>query len=211
MIKVNINLLPKEIRDRRKGEKLILLGLSVVLIMVAALGFVYTYNNSRIADAEKELTKLKAETKKMEASIQSLQVYEQKLADINSKKGVIDKALATKIEWSKELEELMIVTPNDVSLTKLTGDAKGLTFSGTVTEVADSGSGLGHKPVAKWLLRLAGTNKKPDVWLTSSDKEGGSQSLSFSNTLKYNTVQAQPAPPSPTAQTSQPAPNNAGK
>jgi Tfp pilus assembly protein PilN len=208
MIKVKINLLPKEIRDRRKGEKFILLGLLVVTVMVVSLGFVYVYNGTRIADAETDLAKLKSETRKMEASIQSLQVYEQKLAEINSKKSVIDKALGNKIEWSKELEELMIVTPNDVSLTKLSGDAKGLTFAGTATEVADSG--LGHKPVAKWLLRLAGTSRKPDVWLTSSDKTEGSQTLSFSNTLKYKEVQEQPAPTNATAP-NQAAPNNAGK
>jgi Tfp pilus assembly protein PilN len=215
MIKVKINLLPKEIRDRRKGEKFILAGLAVIVATVLALGFTYTYNKLSIESAEKELSQLKAKTEKMQSSIQALQVYEQKLADINGKKGIIDRALASKIEWSKELEELMIVTPNEVSLSKLTGSATGLNFSGTASDASDSIPDLGHKAVAKWLMRLADTSKKPDVWLTSSDKDDGSHTLKFSNTLKFTTVAAPVALPSspaasqPTA--NQTTPNGAGK
>jgi Tfp pilus assembly protein PilN len=107
MIKVKINLLPKEIRDRRKGEKFIVIGIVVLAVTIASLGFAYTYNNMRISDGEKNLADLKAKSQRMQASIQSLQVYEQKLAEINAKKAVVDKALTGKIEWSKELEELL--------------------------------------------------------------------------------------------------------
>jgi Tfp pilus assembly protein PilN len=210
MIKVKINLLPKEIRDRRKGEKFIVIGIVALVVTIASLGFAYTYNNMRISDSQKNLADLQAESQRMQASIQSLQVYEQKLAEINGKKAIIDKALTGKIEWSKELEELMIITPNEVSLTKLTGDATGLTFGGLASEASANNADEGHKPVAKWLMRLADTSKKPDVWLTSSDEDDAGRTLKFTNTLKFKAAQAQPVSSSQITP-NQAAPNSAGK
>jgi Tfp pilus assembly protein PilN len=216
MIRVTINLLPKEISDRRKGEKFILLGVAALMVVVAGLVSVYMYNDWRIGNAQADLAKLKNETAKMQASIQSLQVYEQKMADINSKKAIIEKAVVGKIEWSKELEELMIITPNEVSLSGLRGDSTGLTFSGIASNASDGTSKLGHKPVAKWLLRLSNMNGKPDVWLNSSDKDDSTQQLKFSNTVKFKTVQTQvasssQAQPVANAGASQATPNQAGK
>jgi len=191
---IKINLLPREVQEKRKAEKLLIAGFASMLIIAMCLGALYAYGTWMIRTAEADLVKLQEQTVKMNKAIQALRVYEVKLQEVEKKRQIVDKALENRIIWSKILEELMIVTPNDVALRSLNGNADGVTFSGETkdpTDITDSG----HKMVAKWLIRLSELKLQPSVWLSSSDKQGGT--ISFSNTMKFKKEPMPPAPPNP--------------
>lgn len=194
MIVVKVNLLPGEIQDKRRAEKLILAGLIGMVAIAACLAGVFMYNIWRIDNAENDLVLLSDQVAKMESAIQELRVYEVRLAEVQKKREIVEKALADRIIWSKLLEELMIITPNDLSLATLSGNGDAVTFSGEIQDPLDAPDS-GHKPVAKWLIRLGELRLQPDVWLSSSDKQ--EKKILFSNTMRFKKEPMQPAPPNP--------------
>ncbi|MDI6815582.1 MAG: hypothetical protein QME41_00105 [Actinomycetota bacterium] len=194
MMVVKINLLPAEIQNKRRAEKFLLAGLVGMVAIAACLAGIFLYNVWRIDNAEKDLVLLSDQVVKMESAIQELRVYEARLAEVQKKKDIVEKALADRILWSKLLEELMIITPNDLSLATLSGNADGVTFSGEIQDPLDAPDS-GHKPVAKWLIRLGELRLQPDVWLSSSDKQD--KRILFSNTMKFKKEPMPPAPPNP--------------
>ncbi|MCL6471956.1 MAG: hypothetical protein K6T91_04010 [Firmicutes bacterium] len=194
MIKIHINLLPRDIKDKQKTEKYVFLAIFGIVVFAVLLGGLYAYNTWRIRNAENEVSMLKRQTAKMEAAIQSLKVYEQKLKEVQDKKAILDKAISGQIVWSKTLEELMVVTPSDVSLVSLSGNSDGITFNGQALDINDNPD-LGHKPVANWLTQLAKIHPEPEVWLTSSDKQANV--INFVSTVKFKKMPMLPAPSNP--------------
>lgn len=194
MIKININLLPRDIKDKQKVEKYIFLAIFGLVVFAVILGGLYAYNTWRIRNVENEVSMLKGQTAKMETAIQSLKVYEQKLKEVQDKKAILDKAISGQIVWSKTLEELMLVTPSDVALVSLSGNSDGITFNGQALDINDNPD-FGHKPVANWLTQLAKIHPEPEVWLTSSDKQANV--INFVSTVKFKKMPMLPAPSNP--------------
>lgn len=194
MIKININLLPREVQDKRSGEKLIVMALLGLVGFAGVLGFLYAFNSWQIKMSEDQVAMLQDQTARMNATIDGLRIYEQRLQEIQRRKQVMERAIAGQILWSKVLEEIMIATPNDVSLQSLTGNDQGITFDGLVTDPEDNPD-QGHKPVAKWLLRLADIKPQSDVWLSSTSKDEAKHVIRFSNTTKFKQLPTLPAPP----------------
>lgn len=192
MIRININLLPKELKSKQKEEKLVVLGAMALIAVACVLFAVYSFNSWKLDEEKRQVTMLSEQAKRMDQEIQRLRVYEQRLQAIQRKQQIVDKALEGSVKWSKLLEEIMMVTPNDVSLTSLNGNAEGITFNGQVLDPKDVPDS-GHKPVANWLLRLSGINPEPEVWLSSSTKQGNM--IVFSNTIKFKRTPTLPAPP----------------
>lgn len=191
---VRINLLPREIQEKRKAEKVIFTAFAGIVVVAMCLGALYAYNAWKIRNAEAELAILKDQSVKMNSAIQVLKVYEARLQIVQQKKAIVEKALENRIIWSKILEELMIITPNDVALHTLNGNADGISFSGEIQDPTDMPD-AGHKPVAKWLIRLGELKLQPKVWLSSSDKRD--EIISFSNTMKFKKEPMPSAPPNP--------------
>ncbi|NCO66091.1 MAG: hypothetical protein COW32_04815 [Candidatus Aquicultor secundus] len=194
MIKININLLPREIQDKRSGEKMIIFALLALVGFAGILGAIYAFNSWQIKMSEDRLAMLQNQTARMNTTIDGLRVYEHRLQEIQRRKQVMEKAVAGQIFWSKVLEEIMIATPNDVSLASLNGTADGITFDGSIMDPEDNPD-QGHKPVAKWLLRLADMKPQPDVWLSSATKDETKHTIHFANTIKFKELPTLPAPP----------------
>lgn len=194
MIKIRINLLPGEIKDKQKVEKFMVMAILGIALVVGLLGGLYAYNAWKIKTAEDKVALLQSEAEKINRSIQSLRVYEQKLKDVQIKKQILQQAISGQVVWSKILEELMVVTPDDVSLTSLSGNSDGITFNGQVPDLGGNPD-TGHKPVADWLVHLAQINPTPEVWLISSEKQ--KNTVNFISTLKFKNSSVPPAPPRP--------------
>lgn len=179
---IKINLLPREIRERRKAERLVPLMIFGLFTLACSLCALYAFNVWRISTAESQVAILSNQTQVMNDCVQTLIVYEQRLQEVQKKKQIAEKVVEGRILWSKILEELMVKTPRDVTLTSLSGNAEGITFSGTALNQKDQ-LYSGHKPVARWLIELSEMKYQPYVWLGSSDKKG--QVVVFSNNIRF--------------------------
>ncbi|HEY3373853.1 MAG TPA: hypothetical protein VGK02_02175 [Candidatus Aquicultor sp.] len=196
MMNIAINLLPREIKAKQKEEKYLALAALAIIAVACVLGAVYSFYSWQIDTVQDQVAMLNDQASRMNTAAQSLRAYEGRLQFIRQKQQIAQAALADKIEWSKFLEELMVVTPNDITLTSLNGNAASVTFTGEIPDTLDSPDD-GHKPVARWLTSLADITPQPEVWLTSSSKQKDKNRITFTNTMTFKKDAAQT-----TAQTS---------
>jgi type IV pilus assembly protein PilN len=211
---ININLLPKSILEKRKLEgllKLLLLGAIVVLFAAVS---VYGYNLVRIAQARNELAILKAENEAYEREISKIADFEKSKLVVDAHENLVNTAVGDKYSWSRMLNNISLIVPNEVWLTNFAVNKDGeITLSGLAL------SDGGQKVVAKWLVHLAEMRDTTDIWLTSSKREAPAGSpvgptpatpddpktpemMEFQTKLKIKSLQLEaPAPPAPGGQT----------
>jgi len=192
MIKITVNLIPKETKERQKAQKLVTLAFVGVVMVACIMAALFAFNTWKISMAESQVAMMKQQADQMNLAIQRLGIYEQRVNELQQKKEIVNKALGDKVAWSKILEQVMVVTPDNVSLTSLSGNSDGITFAGSVLD-PDDNPDIGHKPVANWLTKLSDIEPKPVVWLSSSDKQA--DTINFTNTAKFEKLPASSAPP----------------
>jgi Tfp pilus assembly protein PilN len=217
--KININLLPKEVLDKRKSEG----QLALILLAGIAIAFLltggYGYNYFRIATERSRLSVVQEENRAYEREIGKVADFEQAKLSVDARENLVKTAVSEKYSWSKMLNNISLVVSNEVWLTDLQVKAGG--------EVVFKGMALpesGQKAIAKWLVHLAEMRDVEEVWLTSSKKtelrgvtaEIGPTApgtpgqleprniMEFQTTLKVKSLQADradgpnvPAPPKP--------------
>lgn len=172
MSRIQINLLPPEVLEKRKAEKIItriVMGI-VALFSVMVLGFFYIFQLVGVETGK--VQELQAENARYEIEIVKIADFESNKILVDERQRVIDTAIADKYSYSKWLNNLSLLIPNEVWLKDLTIGGGSVSFSGSA--VADSTTRrLGQKSVAKWLVRLAEMDDLSDVWLSSSNKTEG--------------------------------------
>ncbi|RJQ54413.1 MAG: hypothetical protein C4521_06155 [Actinobacteria bacterium] len=213
----NINLLPPEIAHKRKLE---LRRLYVAMAGGAAIGviaLIYVGMGLQVSRANGELEELKQKSQRLNAAKIQLQQFADRKTELQSKQKIAEQVVANEIKWAKLLNELSMVIPVECWIESIkAGEEEGLTFSGwsvdqtatasTETTGSTDATGVatvGHKPVAKWLVRLSLIKDLTDIWLTSSagNTFQDRTAIKFESTAKWKTAHtptsasAAPAPP----------------
>lgn len=209
---VRINLLPPEIGERRKFEQRIAYVVAVGLLAFVIIGLVWAFLQWQVAQKTDVLQTNQETANKVRAQAEAFKVFELKEQDFEARQQVASLALAGRVDWSRIANELSLVLPSDVWLTSLKADElDGLVLVGEAIDSEIDVPDLGHKAVAKTLVRLADLQLLNNVWLTSSSKgenaEADAMVIEFEITTgveKPATPEANsasvPAPPSETAQ-----------
>ncbi len=178
MDRISINLLPKEVLEKRKAEHQLAFMLLGVVVMVFLLISVYGFNFIRILQAQTDLEAVKTENARVQTEIAKIGDFEKVRSLVEKKQNLISTITSKKYSWSRLLNNISLIVPNEIWLTKLEVQDNGkLSFSGKALAGTET-SGIGHKPVAKWLVHMSELNDIEDVWLTTSKKsaaESGSQ------------------------------------
>ncbi len=175
MNRININLLPAEIIEKRKAEKVIsvmIIG-AASLFGVVVLVFFYVF---RLVGAEGDtLDDLKVENMRYETEIAKIADFESNKIFVEERLALINKIASEKYSFSKWLNNVSLLIPNEVWLDTIdiTGEGN-VSFSGTAFAGVDSRQ-LGQKTVAKWLVRLSELEDVTDVWLESTDRSAGAR------------------------------------
>ncbi|MDP2182442.1 MAG: hypothetical protein Q8K99_07720 [Actinomycetota bacterium] len=204
---IRINLLPREIIEKRKFERLITfvaLGGLVVFLVVAAVWGVMAW---QVAGRNSLLQAEQDTAVTLRNSAEALKVFEDKEGALESRLSIAREALAKRADWGRIVNEFSLVLPSDVWLDSLSGDEEsGLTIDcsalDSVTDVPD----FGHKAVAKTLVRLADLELVDEVWLVSSTKSAYEDTEDYVITFSITTGVVRPAAPDTTTNSSEPAP-----
>ncbi|MDP1809059.1 MAG: hypothetical protein Q8L35_05940 [Actinomycetota bacterium] len=219
MDKIQINLLPKEVLEKRKGEQWLAFMLLGLVVMVGALVLVYGVNFVRVSQERTNLDIIKGENEQVQSRIKKIENFEANKNLVESRERLVATAISGKYSWSRFLNNVSLIVPNEVWLQTLTVAKDGsISFSGSALAGA-AASGIGHTPVAKWLVHLAELNDIQDVWLSSSTKSDGgaagsaagpsqpttgtvesSATITFETSAKIKSLGAgssAPAPPAP--------------
>lgn len=168
---LRINLLPQEVLEKRRFERdirYVALGaVAVLLVLFAAYGVFAIQVNQRNA----ELQDRKQTAANLEAQAEAFAIFEEKESELEKRLALADQALAGRVEWGRLANELSLIMPAEVWVITLTGDEEqGMTMFARAVDSETDVPDVGHKAVAKTLVRLADLDQLSSVWLGSSIK-----------------------------------------
>lgn len=197
-----INLLPSEVQEKRRAERTVIYiaaGLSLLVILLVVL---YFLNGLQVMGAQGRLAAIRSQNRILTASIEEFRIYEERRNEVVQRQKLVDQAIAGEVLWHRILNEVSMVIPSDVWLISFNGDVEaGATMVGYSPDYAYDAPDVGHKPVAKWMVRLGEISEFSDVWLTSSEK---AELFGF-GVISYS-IKAKVKPDAGSSESSAPAP-----
>lgn len=166
-----INLLPPEILERRKAEKRFgLVGLVAFVLLLALVG-VYSFAAFNVQTKEDELALVQQQVRTTQAQADQLAIFEERSSELQTRRETAELALSNREDWNKLFQNMSLVLPADVWVQTMAADeVEGLQIAGYAIDSASDSPDLGHKTIAKMLVRLADLDQLQDVWLTNSTK-----------------------------------------
>jgi len=167
---MRINLLPPEILERRKSEKRIGWVVLAAILIAVVLAGVWMFAFFRLEGKQDDLAAAQQEVQQTNAQAEQLSVFEQRAAELETRRVTAAQALDGRRNWSKLFNELSLVVPAEMWLETMTVDEEQLQVSGWAIDSPNDNPDAGHKSMAKLLVRLADLEQLSSVWLTSSVK-----------------------------------------
>ncbi len=166
---VRINLLPPEITEKRKYERLFGIVLFVGAILIAVVAVAYVVLSMQVGGRQSELQDVQTRAAQTRSAAQAFAVFEQRESVLDQRLAMAQLAMADRVDWGRLTEELSLVLPEDTWVTAFACDqASGLQMACVALD--DDLEASDHKAVAKTLVRLAQLEQLNNVWLTSSAK-----------------------------------------
>lgn len=162
----NINLLPKEILERRRYERwyrlVAIIGAGLIAIVLA--GWALTL--FEVGAKQEELQSSKDELQKYQKEAQDLEVFQESERKLKAREGVVQTALAGRVDMGQLANDISLVLPDEVWLDELTIEQeKGLLLTAVTPRNNGQSTEVAYKSVAKTLVRLGELPGLYDVWL----------------------------------------------
>jgi len=168
---VRINLLPQEIIEKRRFERdlrYVALGGIVALVLLFA---VYGLLAMQVAGANAELQDHQQTEANLRAQAEAFSIFEEKESDLEARLVLSEQALAGRVDWGRLANELSLIMPADAWVVTLTcEEEQGVTMFARAVDSETDVPDVGHKAVAKTLVRMADLEQLSSVWLSSSIK-----------------------------------------
>lgn len=184
---IRINLLPPETLERRRAEKrlgwVVLAALGVGIVLAATWGFGYF----RVQGKQSDLAAIQQQVQATNASAAQLAVFEERASELQSRKQIATLALGDRRDWARIYDEISLVLPAEMWIQTMTAtEEDGIELDGYALDAPTDTPDVGHKTIAKGLVRLADLEALFDVWLTSSVKTEyeGRPAIQFDITAK---------------------------
>jgi hypothetical protein len=210
-----INLLPPEIIQKRKDERLwtyVIAGILALFLVVAGVWFVMLI---QVVSKESEVAGVQQQADNLTGQVARFSIFQQKEDDMVRRRTVVAAALGSRVDWSEVLYEMSLIMPGDVVLTRFAGSGAdigsdpALILEGSVANIVDIGTNSGYDSLAKVLVRLTDLPDIGNVWLTSAEKQPPAiipNAVPTSDTALKFGITAKVTPPKSGAATSTPSP-----
>lgn len=166
---VRINLLPREIVEKRKWERyypmvFVIAGIGLAVVLIAAVALFTLVQSQR-----RDLQNTQQESQKLAAQAQQFAIFEQKEQVLTQRSSIAQSALNGRVNWARVANEVSLILPDEVWVRSLKGNQdSGLDMDAVTPYFDPSAADEGYKSVAKCIVRL---NSLPDiysVWLNSA-------------------------------------------
>jgi type IV pilus assembly protein PilM len=179
-----ITLLPREIAVvREERRQLIGAGAGVAALVVLLLA-IYLLRQGQVNDAEAAADAEEARTVELQQEIASLQDIAALEVEIGERRASVVATLEGDVAWTRLLQEVATVLPNDVWLTSFQGTAGADPTAGGLGTVQVSAMGFDQTSTARWLLRVSELRSVSGLWVPSSTKtpaDTGQELVTFSS------------------------------
>ena len=164
-----INLLPKEVLERRRYEGwfrwVVILGVGLVLIMLG----VYALLMVEVASKNGQLQAIQESATQRKTLAEQLSIFQEKEQELKTRQSVAQTALAARVNIGQVAEDVSLVLPDEVWLDLLTiNQDTGIVLTAQTPRNAGQSNDVAYKSVAKTLVRLSELPDLYDVWLTTA-------------------------------------------
>jgi Tfp pilus assembly protein PilN len=164
-----INLLPKEVLERRKYEdwfpRVFIGAVVFIAVFFGIYGFFWFQANLKRGD----LTSIQEQSKRYAEEAQQLSIFENKEQELQKRQDVAQTALAGRINMGQTANDISLVLPDEVWLDTLTIDQLvGMTLQANTPRTPGESTDVAFKSVAKTLVRLNEIPELVDVWLSTA-------------------------------------------
>lgn len=208
----SINLMPPELAEQAALRQLKTLCAGVVALCLLIVGGLYYQAHSSVSSANKDLASAQQQQSAVQAQVSKLQPVAQAYSQVAAAKTLVTEALAGKIEWSQQLNDLALSAPTGVWLTNMSVTAgpsangalasqgiASITFTGVASEQGLTGTaGLNgaRDVVSTWLESLAKEHGYTDPYVTTTQEAfiGGVPVVNFTSTVTVTPDLLAPAP-----------------
>ena len=174
-----LTVLPREVeivREQRRQSVAVAGGVGAFAALLLAI---WLAQNGKVNDERRKADQTEAEVADLRRQTAGLQDASQLQTQLDQRRQTITAALQGDVAWTRLIQQIATVIPNDVWLTSFSGSSSG--GAGTVNIAA---SGFDHTSAARWLLRVGELPGLTNLWLPSSSKqgEGPNALVTFSST-----------------------------
>lgn len=167
---VRINLIPPEIVEKRKYERYFRYVMVAGAVILAVLLGAWAILSFQVRSLNEDLQSRKEVASQLNTQAAAFAIFEEKQSDLAARKAIADQALAGRINWAKVSNEVSLVLPSEVWAVGLTASQdQGMQLTLVALDATDTPD-VGHKAVAKTMVRLNNLNDLYNVWLTASQK-----------------------------------------
>ena len=176
-----ISLVPTEIAVLRRERRQVLLTGVGVLAFAAVLIGLYALRGQQVNEAQRDAEVAEARTLELQAEVAELRDVEALEADIAAQRRTVTAVLEGDVAWSRLVQEIAAVLPNDVWLTSFSGSRGDALTPGTVNV---QGMGFDQTSTARWILRISNLDSLAGLWVPSSTKAptgSGRELVTFSS------------------------------
>ena len=166
---VRVNLLPREVLDRRKYEqwyRYVFIGVVGLALIVL---FAYAALYLMVQQKNEDLQVLREETTQYQAQADAFGVFEIKEQELVAREQIATTALSNRLNMGRLAEEVSLVLPDEVWLNNIViGEETGLALTGNTPRSASESVDVAYKSIAKLLVRLNELGSLYDVWLVTA-------------------------------------------
>ena len=179
-----LTLMPPEVNERKEQRRNAVLVGAGVLVFGAGLFWMGQSRQSKADEAEARSQREQANVVDLQEQVTLLQPVALFEAEVDNRQALIEQSLQHDVTWTKLIQEVATVMPDDVWIDTFAGSAPNLTENGSFTV---TGAGMDHTSSARWLLRLDALESVSGLWVPNSirkqDGEFGELSeVSFAST-----------------------------
>jgi type IV pilus assembly protein PilM len=184
-----LSVLPGEVAAVRTQHRQVVLASAGVAGLALVLLLLWLARQARVHDEEQKADQAQRENTQLQQQVAGLQSVTALDTQLAQRRQLVTAALADDVEWTRLLNEIATVIPNDVALTSFTGSKPQATSTGgggattaAVGTINVNAQGIDHSSSARWLLRVGDLPSLTGVWLPSSTKGAGVSLVTFTST-----------------------------
>jgi Tfp pilus assembly protein PilN len=166
---LRINLLPKEVLERRRYEGwyrwVFILAVGLILIVLG----IYVLLMLEVSAKNGQLQQIQESSQKYAQDAEQLSIFQKKETELQARQTVAQLALANRINTGQVANDVSLVLPDEVWLGLFEiSETTGVTLNAHTPRSASEASDVSYKSIATTLVRLNQLPDIYDVWLTSS-------------------------------------------
>lgn len=180
-----LDLQPPEIAAKRAGRRNLAMAGVGLLVLALLLGALWQRRQADIDDLQVAAQQIEAANDQLRAEIGAEAEISSIEADAAERRDLVRAALRNDVAWTKLIQEIATVMPDDTWISAFRGEAPAQGSPGSFTV---SGNGFDHTSSARWVLRLEPLPGVATLSLPSSSRSFGELGLGESTFTSQGTL-----------------------